>query len=253
MLERVIKFNGKTLKFLYRDESDQSVIDEFFVDKMYRSVEYQISNIKYPILDIGAHIGIFSIYASILNPQSQIFAIEPEPENFKLLKHNLKLNGCKNVKAIHAALVPNCHAELVSASLSSHGKISKQVRDDNTITLYLSKNTHNHSTVLVSTDYVQVPAINLERLIKENKIKKIGLLKMDMEGAEFEIISNIKYPIFNHIQNLVVEYHHAPHGVQGKSADYLTNIIRPHGFSVEHFPNKFDKKLGLLIARNKRK
>jgi len=239
---REVKFKQQTLKFVYRDDSDISVIDEFFVDKMYKATEYQISNIKYPILDIGAHIGVFSIYASVINPKCQIFALEPEPANFELLKDNLKLNHTENVKVIRAALVSG---------------------DELNTNLYLSKNTHNHSTVSLrggpdpsyplGTSYaisssITVPAINLERLIKEQKIKQIGLLKMDIEGAEFDIISNIKYPIFNHIQNLVVEYHES----NNHKRPELETLIRSHGFSVEHFPNKFDKRFGLLVCRNKR-
>lgn len=233
MPEREVKFNGKNLKILYRDDSDQSVIDEFFVDKMYRSAEFSILNSQFSILDIGAHIGIFSIYASVLNPQSQIIALEPEPNNYKLLKENLKLNNLKNITPIQSALITD---------------------NKSSTKLYLSKNTHNHSTNKPTNQStpITVPAINLERLMKEHKIKKIGLLKMDIEGAEFKIISNIQYPIFNHIKNLVLEYHPAPHKVQGKPIDYLISIIKPHGFSVEHFPNKFDKRFGLLVCRNKR-
>jgi len=243
---REIKFNNQTLKFAYRDDSDLSVIDEFFVDRMYRSIELQISDcpdVKYgiptlcrdrfQILDIGAHIGVFSIYSKIINPKSEIIAIEPEPENFELLKTNLKLNGCKNIKAIQAALIAG---------------------NEKTTNLYLSKNTHNHSTnkPLNQSTSITAPATNLELLMKEHKLSKIGLLKMDIEGAEFEIVSGLRTSDFGRIQNFVIEYHPAPHGVQGKPADYLSNIIRQHGFSVEHFPNKFDKRFGLLVCRNKK-
>jgi len=243
MLEREIKFNCKVIKIHYRDDSDQSVIDEFFVDKMYRSVESIISNIpassagrQYPILDIGAHIGVFSLYSYVLCPPSYVLALEPEPNNFKLLKDNLKLNGCKNVKVLQAALVT--------------GK-------ESTTKLYLSKNTHNHSTLslrgaggdaAIQSPSITVPAINLEQLMKKHKIKKIGLLKSDIEGAEFEIIQNMKHGTWSKIQNVVVEYHESG---QNKRSE-LETLIRSHGFSVEHFPNKFDKRFGLLVCRNKK-
>ena len=84
--------------------------------------------------------------------------------------------------------------------------------------------------------------------MKEHKIKKIGLLKMDIEGAEFVILQSFNLSIFKKIQNIVVEYHES---TKNKHAN-LENLIREHGFSVEHFPNKFDKRFGLLVCRNKR-
>jgi hypothetical protein len=123
------------------------------------------------------------------------------------------------------------------------------VTNDNPDTvLYLSDNTHNHSTTLESDNYIGVPAINLEHLIKQNKLEKIGLLKMDIEGAEFEIILNLKSKILNQIQNIAVEYHESPKNKR----QVLENFLRQNGFSVEHFPNHFDKRFGLLVCRNKR-
>lgn len=241
-MNKKISFKHCLINLAYRDDSDLSVIDEFFVDKMYKSVEPIISAAKFPILDIGAHIGLFSIYARLLNPTVPIIALEPEPDNYKLLKNNLKLNNIKNVIPIHTAIVTG--------------------KESNT-KLYLSKNTHNHSTLLDPRFHgddtcvipahagiqssIAVPAINLAQLIEENKIKKIGLLKMDIEGAEFAILRSLDFSVFSKIQNMAIEYHESKHN---KRAD-LENIIKPHGFSVEHFPNKFDKRFGLLICRNK--
>ena len=226
-MNKTINFNHHPINITYRDDSDLSVIDEFFVDKMYRSVETIISDIKYPIIDTGAHIGVFSIYSKIINPKLKIIAIEPELGNFKLLQANLKLNNCTNIKLIRAALV-------------AEKKLNTK--------LYLSKNTHNHSTMPLSKNCIQVPATNLKKLMEENKIKKIGLLKMDIEGAEFNIIKTLKHKNIKTIENMVIEYHESGNN---KRED-LENITRQHGFSVEHFPNKFDKRFGLLVCRNKK-
>ena len=56
----------------------------------------------------------------------------------------------------------------------------------------------------------------------------------------------------NKIQNIILEYHPAPQEIQSKPEHYLSQIIREHGFSVEHFPNHFDRRFGLLICRNRR-
>ena len=66
---------------------------------------------------------------------------------------------------------------------------------------------------------------------------------MDIEGAEFEIVLNIEHETWSKIQYAVIEYHESE---KNRRAD-LENTIRQQGFSIEHFPNKFDKRFGLLV------
>ncbi|MBI4993003.1 MAG: FkbM family methyltransferase [Candidatus Magasanikbacteria bacterium] len=235
-MDKKINFNHRLINIAYRDDSDLSVIDEFFVDKMYKSVECLISNSQFPILDIGAHIGVFSIYSKIINPKSKIIAIEPGPDNFALLKQNISANDLSDIKIQQTAIIGT---------------------EEKTTTLYLSKNSHNHSTIKPSNNLtiqqfnnstITVPATSLEKLIKQNKIKKIGLLKMDIEGAEFDIVLNIDNETWGKIRYVMIEYHES----ESDKRENLENIIRQHGFSVEHFPNKFDKGFGLLVCRNKK-
>ncbi len=247
---KIIKHNHHTLSITYSDDSDLSVIDEFFVDKMYRSTDQLITDCREPILDIGAHIGVFSLYASILNSNIKIIALEPEPENYELLKHNLKQNHCKNVITKQVALVasPQCHPDCSPDEVQDEMEGSLSSNNTNVVKLYLSPDTHTHSITSKTNDSIEVPATTLEKLIKQNKLDKIGLLKMDIEGAEFPILQNMEHETWNKIQNMVIEYHESE---KDKRSD-LENIIRSHGFSVEHFPNHFDKRFGLLVCRNRR-
>ncbi len=232
---RELKLNKKEIKFLWRDEADLSVIDEIFVDKMYRSLEGPIPSLANPILDIGAHLGCFSVYARLFNPQVKIIALEPEPNNFKLLKENLKLNGCEEVTAMQYAVIPS----------EPKGRVEESPLF---ATLYLNADSHNHSTFYKTKNSIEVPATTLEEIIKKNKLTKIGLLKMDIEGGEFDILKNTTQDTWNKIQNMAIECHE----FEGNKRADLENIIRSQGFSVEHFPNHFDKRFGLLVCRNKK-
>ncbi|MBU2542594.1 FkbM family methyltransferase [Patescibacteria group bacterium] len=251
-MQKTLKFYNKQLIITYRDDSDLSVIDEFFVDKMYRTADSLIADCRTPILDIGAHIGMFSIYASILNPSVKIIALEPEPDNFKLLKQNLKKNHCKNIITKQVALVspPQCHPDCSPDEVQDEMEGSLSTKNRDTTRLYLSPDTHTHSTIkpVNQSTNIEVPATNLEKLITQNKLKKIGLLKIDIEGAEYDIARNMQHETWNKIQAIVVEYHESE---ERKRVD-LENIIRSHGFSIEHFPNHFDKRFGLLVCRNKK-
>ncbi len=249
MTIKEIKFYKHLLKFRYSSEADLSVIEEIFLDKMYRATEEIIKNLQHPVLDIGAHIGCFSIYASILNPQIKIIALEPEPNNFELLKQNIKINHCQNIIVKQYAVI-HYHPERSEGSRPSRGSSSLAVpqNDDTKATLYLNPDSHNHSTFYQTENSIKVPATTLENLILKNKLNKIGLLKIDIEGAEFQIIKNLEKNIWDKIQYLAIEYHEFENN---KRAD-LENIIRTHGFSLEHFPNHFDKRFGLFICRNKK-
>lgn len=260
---REIKFNNQKVQFIYRGNDDMSVIDEFFVDKMYRTIEPIVANTKNIILDIGAHIGCFSVYARKLNSVSPIIAIEPEPNNFELLKENLKLNHCKDVTVKQMALIKSnvMLSEVASNATKSKHLIEEKdpstsppaggsAQDDEIkiVTLYLNKDSHNHSTFYETKNSILVTAINLEELIRKNKLEKIGILKIDIEGEEFSVIKNIKPDTWNLIENIILEYH----DFRGNNHNDLENIIRSKGFSIEHFPNHYDKRFGLLICRNKK-
>ena len=65
----------------------------------------KISNLV--MFDCGAHIGSFAAYASKLLPEANIISLEPETNNFKMLKENIKLNNLQSkVVAVQAAIVP---------------------------------------------------------------------------------------------------------------------------------------------------
>lgn len=221
-----LNFHNQKIQFNYRGDDDITVIEEFFVDKMYRSTESIIIQTTNPVLDIGAHIGCFSIYARKLNPHSPILVIEPEPNNFSLLKENLKLNHCNSIITKQMALVGT---------------------DKKIIELYLNEDSHNHSTFYKTEKSISVPATTLEEIINKNKLDKIGILKIDIEGEEFSVIKNLKLDTWNIIETIILEYH----DFRGNDHNDLTNIIRSKGFSIEHFPNHYNKRFGLLVCRNK--
>ena len=85
MKERKVKIFAKELVFDLPGEADESVFDEVFRDREYRMVDSIISKAK-TIFDVGAHIGLFSVYAGVLNPSARIMAFEPSEVNFALMK-----------------------------------------------------------------------------------------------------------------------------------------------------------------------
>jgi len=87
-----LKFNFASLQVSLPDQAGESVLAEIFKEREYKISEAAIAQAKHPILDVGAHVGLFSLYARLLNPNVEILAIEPEEKNFKILKENIKQN-----------------------------------------------------------------------------------------------------------------------------------------------------------------
>ena len=76
------------------------MVYEVFIEKIYTPPGFQI-NKNDIVVDIGANIGIFALYASQPSP---IYCYEPFGENVSFLKKNMKQNGKKNVKIFQAAV-----------------------------------------------------------------------------------------------------------------------------------------------------
>lgn len=228
----VLNFNNQEIKLVIRDEVDQSVMREIFKVRDYKSAEERIVKTSYPIIDVGAHAGFFSIYCRLLNPKVKIFALEPEEENVLAWQKNIKLNKIKGVKMVGIALA------------AESGQRNLRILSDNQNHRLLAQN--------ISVEGFQtkkVEAVSFADFCTKNKIKKISVLKMDIEGGEYEVFDSMTDEDFSMIETVILEYHNK------KDREYkvLEDKLRENGFGVQVFPSKFDKTMGFLFAINKRK
>ncbi len=219
-----IKFNNIEIKLNLRDDADISVMREVFKLREYKSAEEIICAAADPILDVGAHAGFFTLYCRALNNKVKIFALEPEQNNLSALADHVKLNKLSNIKIISGALA------------NSTGKRELFVAPDN----------HNH--FLSSKGNVLVDCWSLADLCAVNKIKVLSLLKLDIEGGEFEIFESMTAAEFLLFKSVILEYHN----YNGRDCAELENYLRENGFGVQIFPSKFDKHMGFIFAQNKR-
>lgn len=223
----IFKFGAKSWRIFLRDEADRSVFNEIFKLREYRSAEEAIRNAEDPIIDAGAHAGFFTLYCKALNPKVKIFAIEPEPGNFSALKRHLEENKIKNVKIVRAALA------------GQSGQRS----------LLISPDSHNHKLAEIENSgdqKVEVTAYSFADFLKKNKIKNVSLLKMDIEGGEFEVIKSLSAKDLSMVNFVILEYHNKQRRAE------LEQKLRENKFGAQVFPSKFDKTMGFLFAKNKR-
>lgn len=219
--------NQQSITLIIRDEADESVAAEIFKLREYRIAEPIISQTTLPIFDVGAHAGFFTVYARALNPLAHIIALEPEPKNINALEQTIKNNSVQNLTIIKGALA------------KESGKRE----------LALSEDSHNHrlKTNTSEKKIITVNAYNFAHF-KQLTPQGIGILKMDIEGGEYEIFPELTPADFAHIQSIVMEYHDLP---EHKHQE-IEQILRQNGFGVQTFPSKFEKTMGFLWATNKR-
>jgi FkbM family methyltransferase len=129
------------------------------------------------VLDIGAHIGHYTIIASKrVGPKGKVIAIEADPSNFEMLNKNIKLNNLTNV-------IP-----LNYAAYSKESRIRLYTpAEESGYTIY---NTIMSSRSKPQDKFIEVNTNTLDNLLQQNKIKEeqIKWIKIDVEGAEFEVL-----------------------------------------------------------------
>jgi len=103
----IIKLRAGDVVFECMTSYEIALYQEIFLDRTYSSHNSfspaAIGN-DYVAIDIGANIGLYSVYLSMNNPAGRIYAFEPNGSIIARLKRNLSLNKVKNVEIIEAAL-----------------------------------------------------------------------------------------------------------------------------------------------------
>ncbi len=203
--------NGIKIKTRART-ADRGIINEIYVLELYTPKGMEIGK-NDVVLEIGAHIGSFSVYSS--KKAKKVYSFEPMPENFELLKQNIKLNRCINVQPIQKA---------VSDKKETAG-------------FFISKvNTGGHS--LFSDENgrrIKVQTITLKDFFEEYEVSKIDFLKMDCEGAEYRILYTCPPEILDKISKISMEYHN----VKGESIQKLKKFLETKNFKVSTTTGEF--------------
>lgn len=179
-IEKIITKSFVPEGVIYHRIEDRGIIEEIYDIKTYENIKIESNN---PILDLGGHIGLFALKFARLN-RGEVYTFEPSKESFNLLKKNVEINHIKNVQAINAAV-------------SDKAGMLK---------LYLHKYSAANSILNKTNHWVNVKSIGLGDFIKQNKIKKIELIKIDVEGAEYKILKS-SINVLKKTSKVILELH----------------------------------------------
>ncbi|MCF6289559.1 MAG: FkbM family methyltransferase [Desulfobacterales bacterium] len=168
--------------------SDVSVYDQIFILR-----EYDFETRKEPavIIDAGANSGLTSIWFANRFPDSRIIAIEPEKNNFAILKKNIA--PYNNITPVHGALWDeNKEITLVDPGLGTMG--------------YMTRNNAATAEKIPGKSLYRVKGMTIDRIMAEQGIEFIDILKIDIEGAEKEVFQD-PAPWIDKVGALIIETH----------------------------------------------
>ncbi len=240
MLNRLLILSGcrhKTisaggLRFRVRRlAADEHFVRDVVVNEEYAPEGYEITA-QDLVVDIGGNIGSFALYAAAKARAGQVVSVEPIQDNYRLLVQNIKMNGFDNVLAKQAALVPR----------------------RKTVRIYLGTlgfGSHSILPVLAQQRqrFEDVEGITLADLFEEYQLPHCDFLKMDCEGAEFEILREMDLDLCRRISKLVVEYHTLPDRDKYEQAHELVDRLVELGFTIDRYTDVVGTNWGTIYAR----
>lgn len=170
------------------------------------------------VLDIGANIGIFTLAAArLVGPAGRVVAFEPHPRNFRFLAANVALNGFTNVILEQAAVAEDDRP----LELQLFG----------TDNLSLSPAASGHG----STGTLRVSCLALDRYLVERRIEDVGVIKLDVEGAEMAALRGMARLLENRWKpTLVVEVHPDLLRTSGSDARDVLALLETSGYRLTH-------------------
>jgi len=213
-------YTGLKIK-IRKHSTDLMALTHVWLIEEYKSKNFEINDTDV-IIDVGGHIGLFSLYASQFCKNGLIFTFEPVPENYDLLVDNIKSNNLTHIKPFNLA---------VSNSSSN-------------VKLYLNDDDSGHSMFSKSSRTINVDSISLQKIFDDNDIETCNFLKLDCEGTEYEILENLPLSYFDKIQKLVIEYHMADS--HPELLENLKKLLIEQNYSLK--TKKLFSDIGFLYA-----
>lgn len=181
------------------------------------------------VIDIGGNIGCFALLAANRARRGRVIVFEPERENYKLLCRNIQANHLSNVEAAQAAVAGQ----------------------PGTITLFKAQYGPLHTTIPKrlgdAAGAEVVEAVTLAEIFDRYQVSTCNFLKLDCEGAEYEILYNTPAEYLRRIDKIALEYH--AQSDKQRIAGKLVAFLEAHGFQTLQFTDFVGYDAGFIKAR----
>ncbi len=221
---RRLRFDGVRID-VRRGSWDEGAAIRVVGNRDYSRPSHQIGS-NDTVVDIGANIGCFAVVAGLAARQGRVLAFEPDRENHALAVRNAALNGLDNVVVERAA---------VSG-------------EPGTLRLFHGSENSLHTTIAARTDAEsrgeEVPAVTLKQIFDRHNVTRCDFLKMNCEGAEYEILYRTPPEYLNRVERIALEYHATTD--KTRVSRELASFLVAHGIDIFEFTDFVGMDCGYL-------
>ncbi|MEU4202928.1 FkbM family methyltransferase [Streptomyces sp. NPDC026294] len=176
-------------------------------------------------VDVGANIGYYSLLASrLVGEKGAVVALEASPDFHRVLRKQVVINGCRNVRAVNAAI--SDREEMLTFTLASSHNMGA-----NSIVPYAGE----------AESTFEVAAQPLSEVLSADELARARVIKIDVEGAEGSVVRGL-VPLLDQLRpdaELAIEVTPQRMLELGESAEELLGALRANGFHMYRLPNDY--------------
>jgi FkbM family methyltransferase len=173
--------------------------------------------------DIGANVGFLTVLAArLVGPTGHVYALEPVPANVRFIHRNLKVNALRNVAVLPVAASSDSGRRVLRLAEYSGGSALDSVEaPPDTI------------------GSLEVDAVSIDDLILNGKAKPPTFVKIDVEGAEHEVLQGMSATLKGYRPHVLYELDGpADDAIQPKS-EACERLLRMHRYEVSRLPDSY--------------
>ncbi|MBM3229371.1 FkbM family methyltransferase [Candidatus Parvarchaeota archaeon] len=168
------------------------------------------------VFDCGGFHGMYSIYASKqVGSSGKVYCFEPDSQSLKVIEKNINGNGITNVKVVKKGIWDK------TAKLPWSNTIISSI-DPNAATL---GGTGGGQGASANTAEGYIDVVSIPEFCLQEGIEKIDFIKMDIEGAEIEVLQSLADYLRQHKVNLAIASYHIRDGA--KTSNAIEKMMRP--------------------------
>lgn len=182
---------------------------------------YSLVNKSDIVIDVGANIGETTLnFAKLVGSNGVVYSFEPDPINYKTLEYNLSLNHFRNITLNKLGLG------------NQNGTYKIQTFDNNN--KGMNRIINNTSP---AKNYRQIIVTTLNEYVKSNNIKKVDLIKIDVEGFELNVLKGSSEVLQRFSPKLFIELDDSNLKEQGSSAKELIKLLSDYNYTIVNAEN----------------